>query len=51
MKFGSTDDFSFFNKVLSKYLFFKKCVSFQTSVFSKVLRKMNFGHENKNIKD
>ena len=49
MKVRSTDDFSFINETLSKYLIFKKCVSFLTSVFQSTKEKMKIGHENKNL--
>ena len=47
MKVGSTDDLSFFNKLLSKYLISKKCVNFLTSVFKSTKEKMKIGHENR----
>ena len=49
MKFGFTDDLSFFNKLLSKYLISKKRVNFLTSFFKSTKEKMKIGHENKNI--
>ena len=36
---------SFFNKVLSKYLNYKKRVNFRRLIFKSTKEKMNFGHE------